>query len=192
MKKVIFTLFAAGASLVAAAQQADQAAAMKAWEDYKTPSSVHKMIAESDGKWNNETTMWMDPSAPPMKSKGTCVNKMILGGRYQQSTFTGTMMEMPFEGMSLLGYDNKTQTFTNTWVDNMGTGTMTLHGKWDDATKSITFTGKAVDPMSGEEMPIREVFTIKDKDHQVMEMYQTMGGQEMKAMEVKFTRAAKK
>ncbi|MBK9333372.1 MAG: DUF1579 family protein [Ignavibacteria bacterium] len=29
-----------------------------------------------------------------------------MGGRYQQGKHTGDMMGMPFEGMSLLGYDN--------------------------------------------------------------------------------------
>lgn len=192
MKKLILTLCAAGMGLYASAQQMDQAAAMKAWEEYKTPGDVHKMIAKSDGKWTHETTMWMDPSAPPTKSKGTCTNKMIMGGRYQQSNLTGTMMGMPFEGMSLMGYDNKTHVFTSAWVDNMGTGMMTMEGKWDDATKSITFNGKCVEPMSGESMGVREIFTMQDDNHQTMEMYQSMGGQEMKVMEVKFTRASAK
>lgn len=192
MKKLILTLCAAGMGLYAGAQQMDQAAAMKAWEEYKTPGDVHKMIAKSDGKWTHETSMWMDPSAPPTKSKGTCTNKMIMGGRYQQSNLTGTMLGQPFEGMSLMGYDNKTHIFTSAWVDNMGTGLMTMEGKWDDATKSITFNGKCVEPMSGESMAVREVFTMQDDNHQTMEMYQTMGGQEMKVMEVKFTRATAK
>jgi len=193
MKKIMVTLFAACAFATAAsAQQMDQEAAMKAWQDYMTPGDVHKMLAKSDGKWTHQSTMWMDPSAPPMKSSGTCMNKMIMGGRYQLSNYTGTMMGKPFEGMGLLGYDNKKQTFTSTWIDNMGTGTMTMEGTWDDATKTISFKGTCVDPMSGQDMPVREEFTIVDDNHHKMEMYQTMGGKENKMMEIVFTRAAKK
>jgi Protein of unknown function (DUF1579) len=46
---------------------------------------------------------------------------MILGGRYQQSTTKGSFNNMPFEGISLLGYDNAKKVFMNSWVDNMGT-----------------------------------------------------------------------
>lgn len=192
MKRRIFTLFAAaGCTFGAYAQAPDQAEAMKAWEAYMTPGEVHKMIAKADGKWTTENSMWMDPGAPPMKTTGTATNRMILGGRYQETSFKGTMMGKPFEGFGLLGYDNKTSVFTSVWVDNVGTGTTTLRGKWDEATRSITFTGTMVDPMNGQDMPVREVFTMKDNDHQLMEMYQTVGGQEMKMMEIKYTRAKK-
>ena len=66
--------------------------------DYMTPGSVHQMLAKSDGEWTAETTLWAAPGAPPTKSTGTAVNRMILGGRYQESKNTGNFMGMPFEG----------------------------------------------------------------------------------------------
>ena len=83
-----------------------------------------------NGEWNEEVTMWMAPGAPPTVSKATAKNEMIMGGRYQLSKSTGTMMGMPFEGMSTVGYDNAKKQFTSTWIDNFGTGTMalTVHG----------------------------------------------------------------
>ncbi len=192
MKKHILTLMAVAALATSAgAQQMDQAAAMRSWKEYMTPGTVHKMLAKSDGKWNVATSTWMDPSAPPMKSTGSVTNKMILGGRYQESMYTGQMMGQAFEGRSLMGYDNKKGMFKSVWMDNMGTGIMTLEGKWDDATHTITFTGMEVDPMSGVENPVRELFTYKDDNHQHMEMYQTMNGQELKMMEIDFTRSGK-
>src|SRR5688572_6823100 len=79
---------------------------MKAWENYMKPGEVHKMLAKWDGKWKEDISMWMQPGAAPTKSTSSCVNKMILGGRYQESRHTGTMMGMPFEGISTLGWDN--------------------------------------------------------------------------------------
>ena len=67
---------------------------------------VHKEMAKWDGEWNEEIHMWMAPGAPPQKMQATCVNKMILGGRYQESKHTGNFMGMPFEGISTTGYDN--------------------------------------------------------------------------------------
>jgi hypothetical protein len=49
---------------------------------------------------------YMAPDTPSQKNTATCVNKMILGGRYQSSTHTGSFNGMPFEGISTLGYDN--------------------------------------------------------------------------------------
>jgi hypothetical protein len=70
---------------------------------------------------------------------------MILGGRYQQSTTKGSFNNMPFEGISLLGYDNAKKVFMNSWVDNMGTGILQMRGTWDPAGKTINFTSTTVD-----------------------------------------------
>lgn len=166
----------------------DSATMMKAWMEYMTPGEFHKMMAKDDGTWNEEITLWMDPSAPPTKSTATAVNTMILGGRYQQSKHTGSFNGMPFEGVSLVGFDNARKVFVSSWIDNMGTGIMYMEGKWDDKTKTINFKGKATDPMTGNEMEVRERFKIIDDNTQVMEMFDVRGGKENKTMEIKFTR----
>src|SRR5664279_382053 len=137
-------------------------AAMKAWQNYMTPGDIHKMLAASDGTWNEDITMWMAPGAPPAKSVATAENKMILGGRYQQSTTKGTFNGMPFEGISTLGYDNAKKIFVNSWVDNMGTGIMQLQGPWDPATKTVNLKGTSVDPTTGKDMNVRETITLVD------------------------------
>jgi hypothetical protein len=160
----------------------------KAWNAYMTPGDIHQMIAKSDGEWSYEMTMWMKPDAPPTTSTGTTTNKMILGGRYQESIHKGTLMGMPFEGHGLLAYDNAKKIFQNSWVDNMGTGIMNSEGAWDDASKSITFTGKVTDPATGKDMGVKEIFKMTDDDHHMMEMYMVSDGKEFKTMEIKFTR----
>ena len=119
---------------------------MKAWRSYITPGDVHKMLAKDDGEWNEEITLWMAPGAPPTKRPATVTNRMIMGGRYQESRHTGNFMGMPFERFGLVGYDNAKKIFVSSWVDNMGTGMMFVEGKWDNQTKTIHFTGKSTDP----------------------------------------------
>ncbi len=167
----------------------DSVAQMKAWQDYSSPSKVHEMIASWNGIWNAENTQWMDSKAPPAITKGTATNKMILGGRFQEMNYKGEIMGMPFEGIGTLGYDNALQIFTSTWIDNMGTGVMTMEGQWDEATKTINFKGKSTDPMTKKTMDMREVFTVIDANNQKMEMFgKGMDGKEFKMMEIKFTR----
>lgn len=166
----------------------DPQAAQKAWMDYMTPGKVHEMMAKSDGSWTFEMTSWMEPGGKPSISTGTTENKMILGGRYQESINKCTMEGMEFEGHNLTGYDNAKKTFVSSWVDNMGTGIMNMEGKWDDATKSITFYGTCVNPVTGKDMKIKQVITFVDNDHETMEMYMDEGGKEFKNMEIKSTR----
>jgi hypothetical protein len=160
----------------------------KAWTDYMTPGNIHNMLAKANGHWTVETTMWMEPGGQPMKSTGNAETRMILGNRYQESKHSGNMMGMPFEGISLTGYDNAKKLFINTWIDNMGTGMMTMEGKWDEGARTIHFTGKACDPMTGKDMPVRETLKIIDDNTQSMEMFMTHEGKEYKSMEIKLTR----
>lgn len=161
---------------------------MKAMMAYATPGSSHKILAKMEGTWAATVTFWMQPGATPMTSTATAVNEMIMGGRYLQSKNTGTMMGQPFEGMGITGYDNAKKVFIATWIDNFGTGILTMEGTWDDASKAIVFIGKEVDPSSGKEFTFRQVIRTPDDNTQIQEMYATMGGKEFKNMEIKYTR----
>jgi hypothetical protein len=185
MKRILLALTA---TIVALSAQSQDDAAMKAWMDYATPGPMQKMIAMADGNWKADMTFWMAPGAPPMTNTGSCTNKMIMGGRYQETRFTSTMDGQPFEGTGLLGYDNVRKVFVTTWIDNMGTGIMYLEGPWDEATRSITFTGNATDAVAGKALPVRQVVKWVDDNNQVMEMYMMADGKEYKSMELKYTR----
>jgi len=182
-------LLCIAACTIAAAQTKDEQAAMeKAWGEFMTPGSMHKLLAASEGEWNEEITLWMSPGAPPTTNTATCTNTMIMGGRYQQSIHKGTFDNMPFEGMSLWGYNNASKKFESSWIDNMGTGIMFMEGTWDEKSKTAVFKGKMTDPMTGKITMIREVFKFVDDDTQTLEMFDTKEGKEMKTMAIKFTR----
>ncbi len=167
----------------------DSATMMKNWQDYMTPGPVHKMMAKWDGTWNGDVTMWMYPDAPEQKSKSTAVNKMIMNGLYQESTHTGNMMGMPFNGKSIVAYDIHKNEFMSTWIDNMGSGIMVLKGPWDEATKTVTLKGTMTDPGTKGDVAVRETFKIIDDNNQEMEMFTMMpDGKEFKTMNIKFSR----
>ena len=161
----------------------------QAYASYMTPGKMHDMLAQSTGVWNEEVTMWMAPDAPPVKSTMNVMNKMIMGNRYLQGMHRGSFNGKMFEGISLVGYDNAKKAFFNTWIDNMGTGMMTMEGQYNEATKSIEMSGKEVDPVSGKELKVREVMKFIDNDNHTLEMYMTpLAGKEYKNMEIKLTR----
>ena len=168
----------------------DSATAEKAWMDYMTPGEPHKLLAKANGAWDCETTMWFAADGPPMKTKMSGNNKMIYGGRYQVSTFKGDFMGQPFEGTSTTGYDNAKKVYTNTWLDNMGTGIMTMEGTWNEASKAISFKGRMTCAANGLETDVRETYQIIDDNTHLLTMYgpDMKTGKEYKNMEIKLTR----
>ena len=160
----------------------------------------HKLLAELVGNWNYVVRMWIDPSAPPSESKGTATRKAEMGGRYfvmdASGKFSmpgpdGKMQQFDFKGRATEGYDNAKQKFVSSWIDNMGTGIMLSEGTYDPATKTFTFHA-TYDMAPGVQTKIRETIKITDKDHHVMEWFEQRGGQEVKTMEIAYTRAGKK
>lgn len=163
---------------------------MKAWREYATPGEPHKMLAKFNGTWTGEVTMWMSPDAAPTTSTSTMTNKMVMDGRYQLSEFKGNFMGQPFTGMSTTAYDNAKKVFISTWIDNMGTGIMKMEGPWDEASKTMTLSGKMMDPSTGRECNMRETFKIVDDNTQIMEMYgpDPKTGKDFKTMTIKLTK----
>jgi len=165
----------------AKAQDAD---AMKKMTDFMTPGEMQKMLAAANGKWSEDITLWMAPGQPPSKSTGIVDYKMILGGRYQQGNITASFNGMPYEAVSITGYDNMKKLFFSSYVDNMGTGVLNMEGPYDAATKTITLTGIELDPMTGKEMKMRETLKMVDDHTEVTAMYDITGGKETKLMEI--------
>jgi Protein of unknown function (DUF1579) len=186
MKKILF--ISAVLTIGPAIVHAQSAGDMEKWQAYMTPSDMHSMMAKWDGTWNEDITMWMAPGAQEQKMTATCENKMILGGRYQESKHEGNFMGMPFEGLSTTGWDNVRKVFVSNWVDNFGTGMMYMEGTWDASAKTMTVKGKMTDPMTGTMTDIRQVLKIVDDNTQVLEQYSMMNGKEFKSMEIKLTR----
>ncbi|WP_461449082.1 DUF1579 domain-containing protein [Mucilaginibacter sp.] len=162
---------------------AQDTSAMKKAMDFMTPGDMQKILAAADGKWSEDISLWMAPGQPS-KSTGTVEYKMILGGRYQQGNITASFGGMPYEAVSITGYDNMKKLFFSSYVDNMGTGVLNMEGTYDAATKTITLTGTEQDPMTGKEMKMRETLKMVDAHTQVTAMYDITGGKEIKMMEI--------
>jgi Protein of unknown function (DUF1579) len=175
---------------------------MKQMMELSKLNENHKILTDLDGNWTYTIRFWMnpDPNAKPQESKGTAVRKSMMDGRYSTLDVTGKMempgpdgqkKEMTFKGHGIDGYDNVKKKFVGSWVDNMGTGIMFSEGTYDPATKTFTYTSE-FEALPGVKQQIREVIKVTDKDHHTLEWYENHGGQEVKTMEINYTRAGKK
>ena len=169
----------------------DSAAMAKAWENFMTPGEMHKWMASHAGTWDAEVTSFM-PGAPPSTSKATEVVKMVMNGLYQEGNLSGTMMGMPFNGKSIMAYDNAKKQFALTWIDNLGSGLMIMTGQYDAATKTMNLNGTQTDPTTGKDSKVRQEQKFIDDDNYVLTMYgDGPDGKEVKFMEATFKRVKK-
>ena len=179
-----------------AAPAAEDPAMMKQMMELAKPNENHKLLGKLAGNWTDTVKMWMAPGAPPMESKGTAERRAVMDGRYYLTHYNGEM-KMPgedgkmkpfaFHGMSIEGYDNVKQKFVSTWLDNMGTGILMSEGTYDPANKSFTYTSE-MEMIPGQKTKVREVIKIVDADHHTFAWYENRGGQDVKTMEIAYTR----
>lgn len=166
-------------------------AAMEAFVAATSPAKPHAYLARYEGEWAVETSMWADPTQPPLKSTGETTKSMIMGGRYLQEEMKGEMMGQPFFGRSVTGYDNAAEVFQGTWVDNFSTGIIFGEGKAEGDEGGHTLIATYVNPMTGSEEKLRMVTRFVDDDHHVFEYYVTGdSGKEQRQMVIEYTRIA--
>lgn len=164
----------------------DEGAMMQAMASAATPGEVHERLAESVGSWNMEIKMWMGPGEPAVSS-GTAERSMILDGRVLVEEVTSSVMGQTFTGFGMTGYDNVTGKYWGTWNDNMSTGISTSQGTFDAESGVYTYRGETPDPMTGAMKKNRATITLKG-GQEIMEMYEMHGGDEVKTMEIVYSR----
>ncbi|HEX4875208.1 MAG TPA: DUF1579 domain-containing protein [Chitinophagaceae bacterium] len=172
---------------------AAQAEMMKAWQDFATPGPEHAWMNAHAGTWVcDSVAQWMDPAQPPTYSKATDVVSVAMNGLYQMSDFSSNMMGMEMKGLGIMGYDKMKKKFVLSWIDNLGSGIVRMEGNYDEASKTLTMTGKQSDPGMKKETDMRQVMKFYDDDSYTMTMYGTgQDGKEAKFMEGTFRKTKK-
>lgn len=92
------------------------------FEPKSAPGIGQKFLARMEGDWTVEKTFFArSADAPPVKSKGTCKQEMVQGGRFLRSDFTFEGAEGPTTGTGVIGYEPGPGLFTSTWFDSRQT-----------------------------------------------------------------------
>lgn len=164
---------------------AEMMAMMEAWAKAATPGEMHDHLGLYEGQWATTMKMWMEPGAAPVESQGTMTGEWLYDGRYMKTQHSGSVMGQPFSGTGIDGYDNVREVFTSVWYDNMSTGMMVFEGHCqDDACKTMVYEGSAADPVTGEMVDHRMVFTSTGPDSFMFESYLETPEGDLKTMEM--------
>jgi len=162
---------------------------MKDLEKLLEPGPKLKALAPLMGDWNCAVKMWQGPGGPIEESKGTMKRQWVLDDHCIQENYDGTLMNKPFKGMGMFGYDNLKKQYFSVWFDTMSTSYVSQTGQADASGKVITMTGKFDDPMTRTEQTMKSVLTIEsDSKHTFVTFGVGPDGKEFKAMEIVATR----
>lgn len=164
------------------------------------PEARHQDLVEKFvGEWSLTSRMWWGGGdGEPMVSKGTAKVEPMFGGRYliehvrlefEMPGEDGQMMKMPFEGMSLSGYNKYRKVYESTWCDSMSTTILTSTGTRAADGSSFTYWGTMDEPALGViGRYTKNVVRIVDKNTHVFEMYDLHAGDDFKVMEITYKR----
>ncbi len=166
-----------------------QQAAMQEYMKYMMPSERHQVFAKMAGKWQGKMKLWNgeNPSQPPSESSDESEAKLQHGGRFLLEESKGTIMGMPSQRTSLIGYDNHKKVYTQVFYSNMATATNIAQGTLDASGKVLTLFGEFDDP-SGK-YKFKNVIRLQSDDVHIFESYRIRpDGTEHRAIEGVFTR----
>lgn len=157
------------------------------YEEKNRTGEHHEWLKKYEGNWDAEMKMWMDPQGDPIVSEGSQKNTLMFDGRYLKSEFKGDWLGEPYEGFSLMGYNNAESRFESTWMDSTSTAILYSTGKRSGDT--LTLEGEMKDCMSEQMVSYRHEMKFESPSKVVFTGYHTVPGMgEMKTMEITYTK----
>lgn len=159
------------------------------WTEYMTPSNVHTLLAEYAGDFKMEITMSMGEGNEPSIVIVESEHIMLLGGRFLEMKQKGMMMGMDYQSILTMGFNNTDKKFALTTITNMGTGTLSLFGEWNEKSKSATLFGELTNPVSKNIIKVKQIVFFIDNDTILIESFDKEGDKpEKKTVEYKLMR----
>ena len=158
-----------------------------------TPGEMHKYLAKGVGTWTGKNKMWMSPEAPPMETDCTSTVTSIMDGRYFKCEMKGDMPGMgEFSGCGIVGFDNVSQKFVGTWIDNMSTGIMNGTGELASSGDTLNWKYTFNCPIAKKPVTMRQIERRTGENSMTLEMFSPdpHTGKEYKCMEITLTRKA--
>jgi hypothetical protein len=158
--------------------------------EFARPGPEHKVLGGRVGKWNALVRVWNEPGGQPSFDTGTAEIRWILGERYIEETFEGTLLGQPFHGVGFTGFDNIKEKYFTTWMDSGGTGVLHSEGTFDAASQSVTYAGECPDANEWTYVKCRTVEKMIDADLWTAQMY-TPGpdGKDFLCLDIAYRRA---
>ena len=153
--------------------------------DLTVPGEPHELLAGTVGDWSLTIRIWTAPDTEPVETSGTATGRWILGDRFVETKYQGTVMDREFEALKIEGYEKASSEYVTTWRDNLGTYTMIFRGRCDTTCLTRTMMADFLDPVSASKLKIKGVTTLAEDEGYTYESFVvTPDGKEFKNMEL--------
>ena len=168
----------------------DDATQGQSCEEHAATGEFHRKMDVFVGEWDAKATFWMSPDQDPMTTSGRMVTAWVLGERYLEMRYESEWGGGPFEGLGYWGYNTASGFYETVWMDTAGTMMMfDRDGTVSDDGKEFRSSGMVVNPENGKPMRKITITRITNHNAHTYEMFFGDEGQEVKAMEIVYTRA---
>ena len=129
-----------------------------------SPGEKHEKLKALVGDWDTTIRVWSRPGDEPEETTGTAKTRWILGKRFVETVYKGTILGQKVEARVVEGYDNRAREFVATWRDTMGTYTLIFRGTCDVECKVWTKEAELTDPISNRKLTNKGVTTVLDEN----------------------------
>ncbi len=137
-------------------------------QELPKPSPEHAYLKKTAGEWDCVMKM--------LGQEFKCTHKVeMLGDFWTVGKFNGDLGGMKFEGRDAGGWDPRKKMYVGTWIDSMSPHSMTLYGKYDEATKTMTMEGIGVNG-EGKDAKYKEVIVWKNDNEYTFTMNEEKDG----------------
>lgn len=136
------------------------------------PGAEHKALEYFLGEWDVQLAMVM-PGVPAQRSTGRARFEWLIPGRWVSKRLDGTLMGMPYQSFSLIGYDTFARNHVAATVHSMDNALNVARGVTvDPQGRTQAVYGVLDEYMTGElAKPFKVVTRILTPDRFVMEIW---------------------
>jgi len=158
-------------------------------EAHGAPGEEHQRFELFVGEWKTRGTFWMSPDQDPITTGGHQVTTWALGKRFLEMRYKSEFMGAPFEGIGYWGFNTASGLFESFWLDTSGTMMwFDCDGTVSDDGKVFRSSGTVIDPQTRKPMRKTTVTTVKNENEYTYTMSFGEVGEEVKCMEIVYTR----
>jgi hypothetical protein len=156
---------------------------------YTQPGDKHAVLQRLIGTWDTEFRITMAGAQTPPE-KGQSVFSWLMPGRWLKQESKGSVMGMPHQTFSIMGYDNFKQSYVVTTVNTMDTAMLRSEGDLDQTGKVLITYGTLDEYLTGEhDKMVKYVWRFVSDDEIVFEVHDLpIGEKNTQVIEIKYKR----
>lgn len=159
------------------------------WAALSRPGPAHRLLDNLVGEWDVSLTFWSDPKSAGASSIGRSQIAWVLGKRFVQEQFSGTIAGEEYSGVGIMGYDNGSRSFKTVWADSQNTALTTSSGTLDSSTNTLLLESEVYDPLVSGVKRVQSRLQIQSPDLYTFVMTDTSPeGQEFTSLEMRYQR----